>query len=82
MTWIYEGGFRKVYDGSFGKRYYNADLNLNLYVGENPSFDFEERFFVQIEPSTYGIYKPREQKWFGSEKEAYDYANKYMKKNR
>lgn len=83
MVWKYEGEFRWVIrDDSFGKKYYNPDLNLNLYVGENPSIRIKERFFVTIETSTYGIYKPRLQKWFTSEKDAYEFANTYMKKNR
>lgn len=84
MTWKYEEDFIKM-NGSKGKKYYNEELHRNLWVGINPFIHSETQWFVIIEDSRFGCNPGHiwaEEKWFTSEKDAYEYAYKYMRKNK
>lgn len=81
MTWEFRGEFTKL-DGRTGKEYYSSDLHLTLTAGINPNIRIPEKYFVHIESSRFGVdFKPL-QHWFASEKDAYIFANTYMKKNK
>jgi hypothetical protein len=81
MAWEFRDEFTKL-NGSTGKEYYNPDLHLTLTVGINPSITIPEKYFVHIESSRFGVDLKPIQHWFTSEKDAYIFANIYMKKNK